>query len=242
MSRLSSSRPVVALAGLVLILAGVGLLPTYRPAAEPTSLACLLLSPNVDDGLDLPEARRRLGTPEHARARRLAGDILDELGIRGYRVRDALGDWQGGVENSLLVVLAGPADPGTLACAAACFGLAARQKAVLAFHAEQAGPDALVHFELPGRSLDEMRRVLDRQGLRERTLLRAEAGWRAILLVSAGKAAALAKVPGARLNVQFGRGVLLGERTRAGASERYRQVIHAYCAGHTCAPLVRSGR
>src|SRR5205823_5452536 len=124
-------------------LGSVRLLPALpQPAPAPVGSACLLLSPNVDDGLDLAEARRRLRSPEHARYRRLAGDILDDLGIRRHQVHDALGEWQGGVENSLLVGLVGPADPGTLACAAACFGLAAQQKAVLAFHADPAGPDA----------------------------------------------------------------------------------------------------
>jgi hypothetical protein len=243
MSRLSCSRPAVALAGLLLLLAGVGLLPTSQPpAAPPVGSACLLLSPNVDEGLDLAEARRRLSTREHARYRRLAGDILGELGIHQLCVHDALGEWQGGVENSLLVVLAGPADPGTLSCAAACFGLAARQKAVLAFHADPSGPDALVYFEMPGQSLAAVRDLLDRHGLRERTLLRGAGGWRAVVLVSASEAATLADLAGGRLHVQPGRAVLLGEPTRAGASERYRQVIHAYRAAHPAPRLVHRGR
>ena len=83
-------------------------------------------------GVDLPgdpypeaiEARRRLRSAEHARYRRLAGEILDELQVGRHQILDALGEWQGGIENSLLVVLNDPADPNTLSYAAACFGLA----------------------------------------------------------------------------------------------------------------------
>jgi hypothetical protein len=229
---------------LLLLGASASLLPSSRPAppSQVAGPACLLLSPNVDDGLDLAEARRRLHTPEHARYHQIAGEILQTLGAGRHRIRDGLGEWQGGVENSLVVELPGPADPGTLSCAAACFGLLARQKAVLAFHADPNGPDALVTVDMPGRSLDEVRRLLDRHGLPERTLLPDEAGWRAVVLVPAERSLTLAGVPGVRLHVQAGRGVLLGEPTRARASERYRQVIRAYQARRPVPPLARLER
>jgi hypothetical protein len=227
---------------MLLLGAALYLLPAPRPVAAPAGSACLLLSPNVDDSLDLQEARRRLRSPEHVRYRRLAGDILDELGMGRRQVHDALGEWQGGVENSLLVVLTGPTDPMTLSCAAACFGLAARQKTVLAFHADPAGPDALLTLDLPGRSLDEVRGLLDRHGLCTRTLVPAEHGWRAVILVSAAHVSALEVLPGARVQVQTGRGVMLGEPTRDGASEYYRQVIRAYRASRPGPPLACLGR
>jgi hypothetical protein len=237
-----SLHSLAGLAGLLLLLgAAVPLLPPPRQAA-PAGSACLLLSPNVDDALDVDEARRRLRSPEHVRYRRLAGRILHELGLGRHQVHDAVGEWQGGVENSLLVVLDGRTDPLTLSCAAACFGLAARQKTVLAFYADPAGPDALATLAVPGRSLDEVRRLLDRHGLSERTLLPGEDGWRAVILVPAQRAAALAAVPGVRLHVQAGRGVRLGEPTRDRASERYRQVIRAYQASRPGPPLAALGR
>jgi hypothetical protein len=242
MSLLCSARPAGALAGLVLVLAAAALVPVPRPTARSHGPACLLLSPNVDDHLDLAEARRRLHSPEHVRYRRLAGMILDDLGIARHHVHDALGEWRGGVENSLLVVLPGPADPPTVCAAAAYFGLAARQKAVLAFHAEVGGPDTLLTVEMPGRSLDAARRLLDRHGLCERTLLPCADGWRAVVVMPAQHSMPLGDEPGVRVSAQAGRGLFLGDPSRAAASERYRQVIRAYRATRPGRPLAQLGR
>ncbi len=235
-------RPLVALAALLLLFGAGSLLPVPRRPAAPAGHAYLLLSSNVDEDLDLAQARQRIASAEHAHYRRLAGEILDTLGAGRHQVHDAVGEWQGGAENSLLVVLADPADPGKLACAAAWFGLAARQKTVLAFHAEPGGPDVLLTLEMPGRSLADVRRLLDRHGLRDRTLLPGGGNWRAVVLTSPGRVARLESEPGVSLQVQTGRGVMLGEPTRAGASERYRQVIRAYQASQPARPLALLGK
>jgi hypothetical protein len=234
-------RPSVALAALLLLIGAAALVPAPGiEAPAPAGPAYLLLSPNVDEHLDLAEARRRLGSAEHAHFRRLASHILDTLGAGRHQVHDALGEWQGGAENSLLILLDEPAERGALSCAAAWFGLIAQQKTVLAFHAEPGGPDALLTVEMPGRSLEEMRGLLDRHGLRDRTLLPDEGKWQAVVLAPSGRTAGLAEEPGVRLRALRGRGVLLGEPTRAGASERYREVIRAYQARHR--PLALLGR
>jgi hypothetical protein len=237
----SCARTGAALTALLLLLGSAALLPVPRlPAQRPPAAACLLLSPNVDEGLDVAEARRRLRSPQHARYRRLAGDILDQLGVQGHRIHDALGEWQGGIENSLLVVLPHPADAFTLSAAAAWFGLAAQQKAVLAFRADPAGPDVLVVLDLPERSLAEARALLDRQGLRDRTLLPAEGGWRAVVLVRGGHLAM--PLPASGWQIQRGQGVFLGEPTRAAATARYREILRAYRAARPGGPVARLGQ
>src|SRR5262249_28509266 len=109
-------------------------------------------------------------------------------------------------------------------------------------HSDPGGPDALVSVEMPGRSLAEVRQLLDQHGLPERTLLPDRTGWRAVVLVPAERSLTLTGVPGVRLRVQAGCGVLLGEPTRARASERYRQVIRAYQATRPVPPLACLGR
>lgn len=241
MSR-SCARTGAALSVLLLLLGtAAAVLPVPRlPSGRQPAAACLLLSPNVDEGLDVVEAQRRLHSPQQAHYHRLAGDILAQLGLQGHRIHDALGEWQGGIENSLLVVLPHPADPMTLSAAAAWFGLVARQKAVLAFHADPAGPDLLVVLDLPGRSLAEARALLDRRGLRDRTLLPAEGGWRAVVLVRGGRLAM--PLPASGWQIQRGQGVFLGEPTRAAATARYREVLRAYRAALPGGPIARLGR
>ena len=224
MNRLSTRR-WIALGLLLVAYAAPAALPrsaVSRPSADAS--AFLFVSPNTSDDLGLDEARRRLDTPEQARSRRLAGAVLSELGVRRFHVADALGEWQGEAENSLLVTVREPVDAGTLACAAAWFGLAARQKAVLAFRVG-GGDEVLAVIDVPGGSLEAMRALLDRGGFAERTLVARGGGWRAVVLADGARRRALEQVPGAR--VWSGRAVVIGAPTADGARERYREVIRA---------------
>jgi hypothetical protein len=239
----STCRP---LAGLALVLLGPALLvlciPERQAPAADRSAAYLFLSPNTDEHLDLTQAQQRLRSPDHARYRRLASHILGDLGVAAHQVHDVLGDWGGGAENSLLVVLPCGTDPEAVRYAAASFGLAARQKSVLAFHADPSGPDALVTLDLPGLRLEEVRKALDEHGLPERTLLAHAGGWRALVVLAGGACVALPGVPGAAATRQPGRGEYLGEPDRLRAGERYRAVIRAYQAQRHRLPLARLGR
>src|SRR5262245_40141818 len=169
-NRLMPLRRWTALA--VLLAACVAPALWHRPASPAPAAdasAYLFVSPNTREDLDVDQAMRQLDSPEHARYRRLAGDVLRRLGVRQPRVSDALGEWQGAAENSLLVTIHEPVDAATVACAAALFGLAAKQKTVLAFHPEADGEHVLAVIELRGRSLRSSRELLDRRGFYERT-------------------------------------------------------------------------
>jgi hypothetical protein len=212
-----------------LLLAGGLLLPGPRGAVQrPGGPALLFLSPNTESGLSLEESLKRLATPVHERSRRLAGDILRELAAGPAEVRDAIGDWEGGVENSLLVILPAAPDVATLRCAAAWFGLAADQKAVLAFRPDPRGPDVLATLALPA-PLPIVRALLDRHGVRGRTILFAPGGCEVIVLDEGGRqAGALAELTreaGGRLSSRRGEGVSLTAATRKEARRRYREVL-----------------
>jgi hypothetical protein len=242
MSRLLPIRRLCALALLLSALAAVGLLPTAarQSAARPAGPDYLLFSPNTSENLNLEAARQQLASPEHGRFRRLAGGILDELGVRGHQTHDALGEWRDGVENSLFVELPAGTDPATLHFAAATFGLAARQKAVLAFHADPAGDDLLAVIDLRERSLAGVRALLDGYGFPDRTLLPHRGGWRVVLVAPRDRRAELESIPAVSYRLEAGRAVLLGELTRDGASERYRELIRANRAvRHVPAPSRR---
>ncbi len=127
----------------------------------------------------------------------MAGDILQRLGVKDAQVHDAVGDWGDSVENSLLVVLP-DAHPKTLRCAAAWFGLVAQQKAVLAFHPDPAGTHLLSVLDLPGHDLATARRLLDKHGIRDRTILAHQGGCRVIVLESRSAEPALRDAARAR--------------------------------------------
>ena len=66
------------------------------------------------DGLSLRQAVDRLRAPAHERCRTLAEKVLRDLSAGPALVHDAIGDWEEGVENSLLVVLPRSPDADTL--------------------------------------------------------------------------------------------------------------------------------
>jgi hypothetical protein len=224
MSRLVPARRWAALAVLLLACAAPAAWP--RPAAPEAASAYLFVSPNTRDHLGVAEARRQLDSAEHARYHRLAGDVLRELGVREPRVSDALGEWQGSAENSLFVTIHEPVEPATVACAAAWFGLAARQKAVLAFHPCPSGDQVLAVIELRGWSLRSSQELLDRHGFHERTLIERGDGWRAVVLAEGRHRRALERLPGA--TVRRGRAVMIGAETEDAARERYRAVLREH--------------
>jgi hypothetical protein len=220
----------VRLAWLAALLLGLGLLlPGPRgQAGRPGGPALLFLSPNTDGGLSLEESLKRLGSPAHERSRRLAGDILRRLSAGPAHVHDAIGDWQGGAENSLLVILPAAPDAVTLRYAAAWFGLAADQKAVLAFRPDPRGRDVLATVALPA-PLPAVRALLDRHGVRERTIRFGPGGCEVVVLDEGGRQAdalrALAAEAGGLLSSRRGEGVSLIAATRAEARRRYREVL-----------------
>lgn len=217
---------LIALA-LALALTWLALPLGHNPAA-PSAPAILFLSPNTDEGLTLEESLKRLAMPDHARCRGLAQRILNDLEVGPGHVHDALGEWEGGIENSLLVILPLAPDAETLRCAAAWFGLVADQKAVLAFRPERRGPDILLMLEVPGTWL-EVRQLLDAHGIRDRTILFDAGGCRVYVLDEGGQlrhaAQRLAKTTNGRLTSQRGRGESLAGATREEARERYREVL-----------------
>lgn len=195
--------------------------------AHPPGPALLFFSSNTEDGLSLRQAVDRLNAPAHERCRARAERVLRDLSAGPALVHDAIGDWQDGVENSLLVVLPRSPDAGTLRRAAAWFGLIGDQKAVLAFRPEPGGRDVLATLVVPG-TLEEVRNLLTMHGVLDRTILVEADGCRVIVVVEGDRYAELA-VAAARMKAtierRHGRSVLLAAPTRDEARRRYQEVL-----------------
>jgi hypothetical protein len=240
MSRFGLPCRFRSLLALLLVLAACVAVPVGSSLHHsPAGPSYLFLSSNTDDHLTLVEASRRLASPVQLRYHRLAVDILQRLGVKDAKVHDAVGDWGDSVENSLLVVLP-DARPQTLRCAAAWFGLVAQQKAVLAFHPDPAGTHVLSVLDLPGRGLAAARRLLDKHGIRDRTILAHHWGCRVIVLESRTAESALSdavRSAHGRLRSYAGRGECLAGPTRLQARQRYTDIIEAYQVSQPLARL-----
>src|SRR5438128_1463660 len=85
MNRLLPARRWIALTFLLAAFAAPALsLSVPFPTSTPDASAVLFVSPNTRDDLDLAAARLQLDSADHARYRRLAGDLLSELGVREH--------------------------------------------------------------------------------------------------------------------------------------------------------------
>jgi hypothetical protein len=221
------TRTHTSLALLAALLLAARLVVGAHGPAAPAGPALLFFSSNTEDGLSLRQAVDRLTEPAHERCRTLAEKVLRDLSAGPALVHDAIGDWQDGVENSLLVVLPRSPDAGTLRRAAAWFGLIGDQKAVLAFRPEPGGRDVLATLVVPG-TLEEVRGQLTLQGVHDRTILVEADGCRVIVVVEGDRYAELA-LAAAKMNATIerrrGRSELLAAPTRDEARKRYREVL-----------------
>jgi len=109
-----------------------------RGADAPQSESALFSSPNVGPGMSLAEARRRLRSSEHHRVKQVFLEIARGEGIEPQQVHDAVGMWQGGAENGIVLEF-GPAPWRKILTAGAKMGLAARQEGVAVFQEDPEG-------------------------------------------------------------------------------------------------------
>jgi hypothetical protein len=225
---------VLALVALLVVLSR-GSSPGVRADDNRTSLktaiAYQFLSPSTEENLSLEQACRRLRSEDHVRSRCLAGEILGQIGVERYQVLDAIGDCSDGAENSIMVVIPDPPDFATLRYATAWFGLLADQKTVLTFRGE-GGPDAVYQLDVPEQDLAELREVLDRHGVRFRTILPTKQGHRVLVYDAGcqlwGNLERLGSFYDVRVEVTPGTGECIGEETRVGAQQKYLQLIRDY--------------
>ena len=94
MSRLGLPCRFRSLLALSLVLSACVAVPVGSSIQHgPAGPSYLFLSSNTDDHLTLVEASRRLASPVQLRYHRVAGDILQRLGVKDAKVHDAVGDW-----------------------------------------------------------------------------------------------------------------------------------------------------
>lgn len=137
-----------------------------RPRSD-TGVA--FVSPNTQENLNLANAMDALHSPEHRAFRQLAQQVMTAVHLGGV-VRDTIGDWSDGVENSLLLRVK-TKDYDTTRYVAAALGLRASQKSVLPFMPAKNGPDSLYEFTVPHRgNIEGVRQQLSKMGIAFRTL------------------------------------------------------------------------
>jgi hypothetical protein len=224
----SSRRALFFLLGILILgtLGGSGS-ALRRPPTGPVA-GWLFFSANTRQGLTFDDSVRLLRSPAQRHGRLLVPGLLEDLGLPSAGIHDAIGDWEGGVENSLMVHLPHIRDAATLRYAAAWLGLACRQQAVLIFHAREDDGDRLTTIDVRA-SIGQVRRALDGLGILDRTLVATNGGCRVIVVDPQGRRQGrleqAARTLKGRMVSQPGRCEMLAGSTPDAATRRYRDAM-----------------
>jgi hypothetical protein len=196
-------------------------------------------SPNVDEGLSLPQAYARLHSANQKAFKDISRDILNTAGIKNYEMHDVLGNWTDGAENGLFHVLRDPVDPELSKYVAAWHGLLGNQKQVLHFVAGD-GPDSFYQLFLPTTSAADVSAALDKFGIPFRALMPRRDGTLVAIYDEKKRlrpnVQALAEHYNATVREARGRGEFLGDpagSSRTKARAEYRSVINRFESVHT---------
>jgi hypothetical protein len=202
-------------------------------------------SPNVYGPMNFEEARERLKSDDQKILYEFATDVDRHLEVKATH-ENAIGDWVGGAENSVVTTIKGT-DWDTVRYSAALKGRFASQNVVIPFLADPAGPDFLIDFELNhGKvyskgeyQMQDVRDVLDGAGIQHRTLIPRGDKIAVMIFQGGGKVSdlpTLAKRLGDRfglkqqdLNLTRGRGEFLGnESDQKAAAGAYAAAIREF--------------
>lgn len=204
----------------------------YAAPVQAPGKSAIAWSPNVDENLDFGAAWDRMRSGNHKAFGQIADHVLKTVGLGDYKSHPAIGDWSDGAENSFAHVFSGSQDPEKVKYAASWLGLLANQKAVMAFHAKDDGPDRLYSITLKGTDATRVRKGLDAAGLQYRTLVPTRDGFHVLIYDEGAKSAPsinqFAEAHDASVLETAGSGSFIGAGSRSEARHVYRQAIDAY--------------
>lgn len=133
-------------------------------------------SPSVRENMTMKMAKLALTRPKsgHGQYRDFNTDLENAATqatgtTQPAMIRDALGSWKDGAENSLRM-LYGKQDRGTRKLVNAIRGLHSAQKQVVNFHYDDEGPHAIAHMSFHHDRPEHVADLLDKHGLEYRTL------------------------------------------------------------------------
>jgi predicted ABC-type ATPase len=203
-----------------------------------------LYSPNVEENLTFADAQKRLGGADQARFRSIANGIDKQLGLQ-TKSQNAIGDWKDGAENSVVTYVKPGMDFDTVRYSTVIKGLSANQKAVVAFNVQPGGEDSIYHFHTDGKAND-VRNVLDVNGLSFRTLVPVESGTDVVIFDPGRKLQAnvekVAEHYGTQVDQYDGKGEYIGGDTRAEGAKQFKGIIKSYEQSHTQRYVEPKGR
>ncbi len=193
-----------------------------------TPKGIIFASPNMREDLNFEEAKGLRNSGEHARTARIYEDQANQLGLRVSSCA-AIGDWSDGAENTIYSEVSNAKSYKDVEKLAAMHGSVSNQKAVIPFFVEPDGPDTVYKITVPRGNSTEIRKSLDEEGLRYRTIVTCRDSIQAIMFdkgsVMEASVNKFVYKCRARSEIYKGYGDFLGGDTRVEGKAAYQRVL-----------------
>lgn len=189
------------------------------------------ISPNVEEGLHIPEAVKELGSSRQEEVTKAFQQVDAILGLKAS-YRPVVGAWADGAENSVLSRITGNPTYAQLQTSAAMKGMMADQKAVVPFKVTATGPDVMYRVTVPHTNVEQAHDELSKLGMEFHTLSIRDNHINAFVYDQGGQLSAQAQKAGEFYGTQVskwhGQGEFLGSwDSRTEGRETYQKVIDA---------------
>lgn len=187
-----------------------------------------MVSPNVKENLDFDQALEEMKGSRQREILAKAQEVDALLGL-SIEQQPALGAWSDGAENSIVGTVSGRATYEQIELSAAMKGMLADQKAVIPFHVEPNGKDAMYRFDAPSSDLRAVHDQLMKDGIEYHTLQPVDHSIR-VWVFDKGteipdKVRAAGERYGKQVEVWQGRGEFVGGDTRDAGRAVYQSII-----------------
>ena len=206
--------------------------PPLLSGDSSEALSYIFVSPNRRANLTLGEASRGLNSGEEVALILATRDLSCRLGVRATVVK-AIGNWSDGSEHSVLIKVVD--DEAAVRYAGAWLGWRFGQKGVIHFRTDKSGRARMyvVHTRRGGRNLAWLSGVLDRSGVRYRTIVPGRHRTAIYVIDLEGelrhRVASAARRLRARLSVMSGTGGFVGHESEPSKAQgAFVEVIGRY--------------
>jgi hypothetical protein len=192
------------------------------------------VSPNEFEDILPDVAISNLDSPHQALFKDISDEIDTKYGMK-TKSHNALGDWSDGAENSILSE-GGDIDWETLKHTAELKGYIGNQKSVIPFKVDPNGNSLLYQFELSAKNWHDVRAELDTAGIKSRTIVKTETGYKISIWDYDGSASGninkIGENHGIDIETYRGKGEYIGTDVRSDSQTLFRRDIEDFQKQH----------
>lgn len=136
---------------------------------EPTPKRIQFVSPNVKENLTFEQATKNLETPEYKQNYEAVKQTYENDGLIG-ELKTGRGDWSDGAEETFIKIVTNDTPDDKAIYSLSKNARSLEQKDAIDFKLDNAGLDELYIIDPNGKSVEDVRNILDSKGIKYKTL------------------------------------------------------------------------